>query len=191
MNLIGTKLEDAFLIHPQIFNDERGYFFETYNHKKLSKFLRHQFVQDNESFNEERNTLRGLHFQTPPYTQAKLIRVISGCIIDIIVDLRIDSPTFGAWDAFILEDKHKVSLYIPRGFAHGYITKQPNTLITYKVDNDYSPEHEEGIIFNDPTLKITWSVNDDDVIISEKDNALKPFTEIKKSLLKKSDYLKG
>ncbi|MBI5038100.1 MAG: dTDP-4-dehydrorhamnose 3,5-epimerase [Candidatus Kerfeldbacteria bacterium] len=170
-----TKFKDAWLIIPKVFQDERGFFLETFFQ---STFVRHgitrAFVQDNHSFSKSAGILRGLHFQLPPFTQAKLVRVTAGKVFDVIVDLRKDSETFCQWESFELSAENFNMLYIPRGFAHGFLTLEPHTEFLYKVDNPYAPEYDSGIIWNDPTLHIDWPMSD--AILSDKDAALEPLS---------------
>lgn len=170
MNTISTNIEDVKIIIPDIFLDDRGYFFESYNETKYNKLLiKNKWIQDNES-RSKINTLRGLHYQIPPYTQAKLVRVIKGKVLDVAVDIRSDSPTFGKHVSVILSDENKYQFYIPRGFAHGFITLEDDTIFSYKCDNVYNKESERGILFNDSFLNINWLYNKfEDLILSEKD----------------------
>ncbi|MFW5885192.1 MAG: dTDP-4-dehydrorhamnose 3,5-epimerase [Patescibacteria group bacterium] len=163
-----TNLEGVRLIKLQVFGDQRGFFTETYSKKKFQEAgIEAEFVQDNHSKSEKKGVLRGLHFQKPPYEQAKLVRVVKGSVYDAVVDLRKDSSTFGKWEGFELSDKNFLMLYIPRGFAHGFCTLEPETEFVYKVDNIYAPESEGGIIWNDPDLSIDWPTQKP--ILSEKD----------------------
>jgi dTDP-4-dehydrorhamnose 3,5-epimerase len=163
-----TNLEGVRLIKPQVFGDQRGFFTETYSKKKFQEAgVEAEFVQDNHSKSEKKGVLRGLHFQKPPYEQAKLVRVVKGSVYDVVVDLRKDSPTFGKWEGFELSDKNFLMLYIPRGFAHGFCTLEPETEFLYKVDNVYAPESEGGVIWNDPDLSIDWPTQSP--ILSDKD----------------------
>ncbi|MDO9231790.1 MAG: dTDP-4-dehydrorhamnose 3,5-epimerase [bacterium] len=168
MEFIKTTLKDAYIIKPQVFGDNRGFFLESYSKKKFKKEgIGAEFVQDNHSKSEKKGTLRGLHFQIPPYTQAKLIRVVSGKILDVIVDLRRDSETFGKWEVFELSAENFQILFVPQGFAHGFMTLEDNTEVLYKADNFYEPSHEGGIAWNDPDLKINWPL--ENPILSERD----------------------
>ncbi|MFA6160302.1 MAG: dTDP-4-dehydrorhamnose 3,5-epimerase [Parcubacteria group bacterium] len=169
MEFIKTTLKDAYLIKPQVFGDNRGFFLESYSKKKFEKEgIGAEFVQDNHSKSEKKGTLRGLHFQLPPYTQAKLIRVVSGKILDVIVDLRRNSETFGKWEAFELSAENFQMLFVPQGFAHGLMTLEDNTEVLYKADNFYEPANEGGIAWNDPDLKINWPL--ENPILSERDS---------------------
>ncbi len=163
-----TTLKDAYLIKPQVFQDERGFFVETYSKKKFEEIgIDMDFVQDNHSLSVSKGVLRGLHFQLSPDTQTKLIRVTKGSVYDVIVDLRKDSPTFGKWEGFHLSADNFLMLLVPQGFAHGFCTLEDNTEFQYKCDNYYAPENEGGIAWNDPTLGIDWPVKDP--ILAEKD----------------------
>lgn len=163
---------------PNYINDNRGYFVEYYNETKLNKLVNKniRFCQDNES-KSDKYVLRGLHYQIPPYAQSKLVRVINGAILDVIVDIRIKSPTFGKYISTILSKENKKQIFIPIGFAHGFLTLEENTIINYKVDNYYSKEHERGIIYNDKYLNINW--NCDNMILSDKDKAQPLLNECK------------
>lgn len=178
MEIFNSKLRGAFLIKPSIYKDDRGYFFESYNREKF-KILTGQdpiFIQDNES-KSKKGSLRGLHFQKPPFSQAKLVRVILGKVQDVIVDLRSSSSTYGQYQSFILSDENKHQLYIPRGFAHAFLTLSEYAIFNYKIDNVYQPESDSGIIWNDPELGIKWEVEDDNLILSKKDSSLQSFKD--------------
>jgi dTDP-4-dehydrorhamnose 3,5-epimerase len=163
-----TTLKDAYLIKPDVIQDERGFFIETYSKKKFSELgIDADFVQDNHSHSVTKGVLRGLHYQLAPHTQAKLVRVTKGAVYDVILDLRKDSPTFGKWEGFELTAHNFLMLYVPRGFAHGFVTLEHDTEFQYKCDEFYDKESEGGIIWNDPDLKIYWPI--DDPILSEKD----------------------
>ncbi len=177
MNCYNTQLPSLIIIQPKVFNDSRGYFFESFNQQIFEKNLGPVgFVQDNES-KSTYGVLRGLHFQKPPCAQAKLVRCIEGEVLDVAVDVRKDSPTFGKHFSIILSGENKKQLFIPRGFAHGYAVLSKHATIAYKVDGFYAPEHDSGVIWNDPGLAIDWKISPDDVIISPKDSALKPLSE--------------
>ncbi|WP_440602875.1 dTDP-4-dehydrorhamnose 3,5-epimerase [Bacillus sp. GB_SG_008] len=168
MNLIKTKFEDAFLIVPKVFGDHRGFFMESYNQELFKKNgIDVVFIQDNHSLSQQAGTLRGLHYQLSPKAQTKLVRVTRGAIYDVIVDIRKGSPTYGQWQGFILTAENKHQLLVPKGFAHGFCTLVENTEVQYKVDELYSPEHDQGILWNDPSLGIDWPVNEP--ILSGKD----------------------
>ena len=176
MEIKKTTLQDAYLITPTVFQDERGFFLETYSNKKLVESgIGADWVQDNHSMSTKKGVLRGLHYQLPPYTQAKLVRVTKGSVYDVIIDLRKDSPTFGKWEGFTLTAENFQMLFVPRGFAHGFCTLEDNTEFQYKCDNYYAPESEGGLIWNDPTLGISWPVTDP--ILSEKDSKSQKFAE--------------
>ena len=171
-----TGLPDLFVLQPQRFNDVRGFFCESYNKERLAEagiFI--DFVQDNLSFSASVWTLRGLHFQREPFAQAKLVSVIRGGALDVVVDLRRNSPCFGRHLAIELNAAEGQQLFIPVGFAHGFLTLEPNTLFAYKVSNYYSPEHDAGIRFNDTQLGIDWGVPPDLIRTSDKDKKLPTF----------------
>lgn len=177
MQVSKTPLRDLLLIQPAVFKDERGYFFESFNAKKLQAFLpEHPFVQDNEALSS-RGVLRGLHYQVAPFAQAKLVRVIRGEVLDVAVDIRPDSPTYGKWYSHILSGENKTQMYVPRGFAHGYFTLSEKAVFSYKCDDYYSREHEGGIRYDDPSLKIDWQIGKLDPALSEKDVQLPLFGE--------------
>lgn len=165
-----TKLKACFILEPQVFEDSRGYFFESFNHNTFNKLIGQNinFIQDNESFSSK-GVLRGLHYQTNEYAQAKLVRVIKGNVLDIAVDIRKDSSTFGEHVSLELSEENKKQLFIPRGFAHGFIVLSETAVFSYKCDNFYNKEFEAGIIYNDKTLNIDWILNKDEFIISDKD----------------------
>lgn len=174
MEFIETSLKGAFLIKPKVFRDERGFFLESWNEKIFSENgISAKFVQDNHSMSVKYGVLRGLHFQLPPNAQAKLVRVTRGKVYDVIVDLRKNSPTFGKWEGFDLSAENFQMLFIPRGFAHAYLTLEDNTEFIYKVDGFYAPESDSGIIWNDPDLAIDWPIRNP--ILSEKDSKLQKF----------------
>ncbi len=169
MRVIETELKDALIIEPKVFGDSRGYFFESWNKQALLEAgLACDFIQDNES-RSHYGVLRGLHFQAAPYTQAKLVRVIVGTVLDVIVDIRRGSPTFGKHIGVELSGENKRQLFVPRGFAHGFVVLSDDVLFAYKCDNSYMPSHERGIAFNDPALGIDWRVPADRLLLSEKD----------------------
>ena len=177
MNIIKTPLTDALIIEPKIHYDNRGYFFEAFNldtFKELSgvDFKIKQINQSKSIY----GTLRGLHFQKPPMEQAKLVSVVEGSILDVIVDIRKDSDTYGKWFDIRLDDIKHQMLYVPRGFAHGFVALKSSTSISYLVDNDYSKEHEDGIVYDDKTLDIDWVLHKSLLHLSEKDLQLNNFT---------------
>ena len=168
MNQKSTLIEGVHIIHPSVFHDERGYFFESFNKNKFIELTGYtkNFVQDNQSMSSI-NVLRGLHFQMPPYAQAKLVRVVRGSVLDIAVDIRKNSPTFGQHISIELNDKNNLSFFIPEGFAHGFITLEENTLFIYKCSEFYNKESERTILWNDSDLNINWNCKNP--IISSKD----------------------
>lgn len=169
MKKIETKISDLFILEPKVFGDERGYFFESYNEKAFKELgFTYNFVQDNESFSSY-GTLRGLHFQKGEFAQAKLVRVVKGVVLDVAVDIRKESPTFGQHVAVELSEQNKRMLMIPRGFAHGFVVLSDTAVFQYKCDNFYSPENEGGIAWDDIDLGINWKVERENIIISEKD----------------------
>lgn len=169
MKIIDTEINEIKIIEPRIFYDERGYFFESFVEQWFTaNVCNTRFVQDNES-QSTYGVLRGLHFQKPPYAQAKLVRVVIGKVLDIVVDIRKESHTFGKYVAVELNDKDKRQLFIPKGFAHGYITLSEKAIFQYKCDNYYAPQSEGGILWNDPELGIDWRISEKDIILSEKD----------------------
>lgn len=172
MKLIETGIRDLFVIEPQVFGDHRGYFFESYNKEKFLKLgLEYDFVQDNESFSRY-GTLRGLHFQTGDSAQAKLVRVSSGKVLDVAVDLRKDSITYGKHFSVELSEENKLMMIIPRGFAHGFVVLSEFAKFCYKCDNYYDTKSESGVYFNDEELKIDWIVPLRDIVLSSKDSNL-------------------
>jgi len=166
MKIEKTFINNLLVLQPRVFEDNRGYFFESYNKKALEKLIKIEFIQDNESLSQK-NVLRGLHFQAPPYSQDKLVRVISGSILDIVVDLRKKEKTYGKYFAIELSAKNKKQLFIPKGFAHGFLTLENNTIFSYKCSDYYHPESEECINCFDKYLNIDWKASN--VILSEKD----------------------
>jgi dTDP-4-dehydrorhamnose 3,5-epimerase len=175
MKLTETKLEGVYIIEPQVFGDTRGWFMETYSKKKTPQ-IACDFVQDNQSFSAQKGTLRGIHFQTPPMAQAKLLRCTRGAIMDYAVDIRPDSKTYGQWVAVELTAENKKQLFIPRGFGHAFITLTDDSEILYKADNYYSPEHDRSILWSDPELNIDWGT--ENPIVSEKDKTALLLKEI-------------
>jgi len=178
-----TDFEGLFLIQPRKFEDTRGYFFESFNLKELSKRINipYEFVQDNQS-RSIKGVLRGLHFQTGEHAQAKLVRVLQGEVLDVVVDLRPHSATFGKHFKAVLSDTNNLQMLIPRGFAHGILVLSETADFFYKCDNYYSPQHDSGIIWNDPELNIDWSVQNTNFLISDKDQKLKTFAQFKAEL---------
>jgi dTDP-4-dehydrorhamnose 3,5-epimerase len=165
-----THIQDVIIVEPQVHGDDRGYFVETFRQDKLDEFLgfKIDFIQDNES-KSGKGVLRGLHYQLAPAAQTKLVRVIQGSVLDIAVDIRKGSSTFGQYVAVELSGQSKKQLLVPRGFAHGFVVLEENTVFSYKVDNYYSPENDRGIAFNDPKLNIDWKISTDNLNISAKD----------------------
>lgn len=184
MKRVETKLKDAYILEPSVHGDHRGYFMESYNKAKFEALgLHFDLIQDNHSLSSEVGILRGLHFQINPKAQTKIVRVLTGAIYDVAVDLRYGSPTFGEWIGVHLTEENKRQLVVPKGFAHGFCTTAPHTQVLYKVDEYYSPEHDSGILWNDPDLGIDWPVSDP--ILSEKDRAQPSFKQFADRL----DYL--
>lgn len=173
MEFTKTELQGVILIQPKVFKDNRGFFLESFSSKAFVEAgIDCTFVQDNHSKSVQTGVLRGLHFQLPPYAQSKLVRVIKGAILDVVIDIRKLSPTFGQWRSFELTEDNFSILFVPAGFAHGFCTLKPNTEVQYKVDSLYAPGAENGIRWNDPTLNINWPVKEP--ILSAKD-AILPF----------------
>lgn len=169
MEVVETALDGVVLIKPKIFGDSRGYFSETYNKNELEEAgIRADFIQDNESMSRY-GVVRGLHYQKAPYTQAKLVRVIQGSVLDVVVDIRIGSPTFGQYVAVELSCENKLQMFVPRGFAHGFAVISDKVIFAYKCDNVYMPSHECGVAFDDPALSIDWCVDAEKMILSDKD----------------------
>ncbi len=178
MELQKTPLKDCFLLKPKVFQDERGLFYETYNQNVFEKITGQKvnFVQDNQSVSSK-GVLRGLHFQNGEMAQAKLVRVVKGKVLDIVVDIRMDSETFGKSFSVILDDVENLQLFVPKGFAHGFITLSEKSIFSYKCDNYYDKSSESGIIYNDATLALDWHLPKEEFIISEKDLQLPSFRE--------------
>lgn len=167
MELIKTSIDGLLIIKPDVFKDDRGYFYESYNKERFAKEgLTMTFVQDNES-KSCKGVLRGLHFQKPPFAQGKLVRVIKGSVMDVAVDLRKDSLTYGKWESVVLTEENKLQFWIPEGFAHGFVALEDNTIFNYKCTNVYNKESEGSILWNDPDININWNI--DNPILSEKD----------------------
>tara|TARA_R110002050_G_scaffold104139_1_gene213497 strand:+ start:622 stop:1161 length:540 start_codon:yes stop_codon:yes gene_type:complete len=173
MKITETYLRGCFIIEPTIFDDGRGSFFESFNLKKFEEKtgLKINFVQDNQSISQ-RGVLRGLHLQKGKFAQAKLVRVIKGRVLDVAVDFRKDSPTFGKHFSIELSGENNKQLFVPRGFLHGFSTLEDNTIFSYKCDNYYHKASESGIMYNDKTLNIDWKLNVDEILLSEKDKEL-------------------
>jgi dTDP-4-dehydrorhamnose 3,5-epimerase len=178
MNLVKTKLDGLVVLKPTVFKDNRGYFMESYNQKNINKLIGNvSFVQDNES-ESSRGVLRGLHFQKPPYSQSKLVRCVKGSVLDVALDLRKNSKTYGHFETIFISGKNKEQLFVPKGFAHGFIVLSESAILSYKADNYYNPESESGIIWNDPNLNIDWKINNKEIIVSEKDTKLQSFNNL-------------
>jgi dTDP-4-dehydrorhamnose 3,5-epimerase len=173
MDVKATDIPGVLLLKPRYLHDARGYFVETYNTRAAHEAgLKSEFVQDNQALSLKQGTVRALHFQVPPRAQAKLVRALRGSIYDVAVDLRVGSPTYGRWTAATLSAQSGEQLFVPRGFAHGYCTLEPDTEVAYKVDDYYSLECERGIIWNDPTLAIGWPAAAANAVLSDKDRKL-------------------
>ena len=174
MKFIKTEIADVYIIEPSVFGDNRGYFLESYNQKRFEEVVgKTSFVQDNES-KSSKGVLRGLHFQKPPFEQAKLVRCIEGEVLDLAVDIRKNSKTYGQHVAVILSGENKRQLFVPRGFAHGFLVLSDSATFAYKVDNTYAPEFDAGIRWNDKELNIQWGLKGSEVLVSAKDAEL-PF----------------
>ena len=177
MTIQETSIQDLLIIQPRIFADDRGYFYESYNKKIFLKLgLDLNFVQDNQSLSQK-GVLRGLHFQNPPFAQGKLVRVIQGSVLDVVVDIRSNSPTYGQHEKVILSGENKTMFWIPPGFAHGFITLEDNTIFTYKCTVGYNKESESALLWNDPKLNIDWG--DINPLISTKDKEAELFENFK------------
>lgn len=172
MEFIPTDIKGVMLLKPKVFSDKRGYFYESYSLRELNEALGKDiiFVQDNES-SSTAGVVRGLHFQRPPYSQSKLVRVIEGEVLDVAVDLRIGSPTYGRHISVLLSEANKCQLFIPKGFAHGFSVLSAKARFAYKCDNYYAPESEGGINCFDPSLKIDWKIGEGEIILSPKDKS--------------------
>ena len=167
MTIQETSIKDLLIIQPRIFTDDRGYFYESYNKGSFKKLgLDLNFVQDNQSLSQK-GVLRGLHFQNPPFAQGKLVRVIQGSVLDVVVDIRSKSPTYGQHEKVKLSGENKTMFWIPPGFAHGFVTLENNTILTYKCTSDYNKDSEGALIWDDPSLNIDWGVKNP--LVSEKD----------------------
>jgi len=172
-------IADIYLIKPKRFADTRGYFCETYRRDLLREVgIEVEFIQDNESLSVSSGTIRGLHYQAPPYAQAKLVRVLAGTVLDVAVDIRTGSPTYGQFVATTLSAENGEQVFIPEGFAHGFCSMSDNTVLAYKVSANYSKEHENGVLWNDADLAIPWPVSEADAVLSDKDSALPRLTDI-------------
>jgi len=179
MTATETKLKGCFIIEPKVFKDPRGYFFESFNQNKFNELIGKtiDFVQDNESFSSK-GVLRGLHFQTGAYAQAKLVRVIKGRVLDVVVDMRKESPTFSEHFSIELSEENKRQLFVPKGFAHGFIVLSETAIFSYKCDNFYDKASEQGLRYDDPSLGIDWKLPANEFIVSEKDLVLPTLSNI-------------
>lgn len=178
MKFIKTDISEVIIIEPTVFGDDRGYFLESYNQKKFEKVVgKISFVQDNES-KSSKGVLRGLHFQKPPFEQAKLVRCIEGEVLDVAVDIRKKSKTYGHHVAVLLSGQNKRQLFVPRGFAHGFLVLSESATFAYKVDNRYAPEFDAGIKYDDKELNINWGLNEEDIQLSFKDKELESFKNL-------------
>jgi len=179
MEVTPLDIAEVLLIRPRRFGDDRGWFEETWNQKRLAEQgLVADFVQDNQSLSRTVGTVRGLHFQAPPFAQAKLVRVAQGRVLDVAVDIRKSSPTYGKWVSAELSAENGAQLFVPRGFAHAFITREPDTVVCYKVDGFYDKASEGGIRFDDPDLAIDWGIDPKDAVLSDKDLQLGPLREL-------------
>ena len=178
MKFIKTEIQDLYVIEPSVFEDERGYFLESFNLEKFQENIGFvEFVQDNES-KSFKGVLRGLHYQKPPFNQAKLVRCIEGRVLDVAVDIRKGSPTYGKHVAIELSGENKKQLFVPKGFVHGFSVLSKTAVITYKVDNRYAPEYDAGIRFDDEALQIDWRLPQEAIQLSEKDKELPSFKDL-------------
>lgn len=178
MYVLDLRLPGAKILMPKRFSDDRGFFSETYNrHAALGAGLEMEFVQDNHSMSVEPSTVRGLHYQSPPFAQSKLVRVIAGAIYDVIVDVRRGSPTYGEHIGVELDAKDGKQLFVPQGFLHGFVTRHPRTEVVYKVDAHYSPEHDGSVLWSDPDLDIDWGVQASTALTSAKDAAAQSYKD--------------
>ncbi len=179
MNISTTKIEGLIIIEPRIFPDDRGYFYESYSEKKYHEIgIQASFVQDNQSFSQK-GALRGLHGQANPFAQGKLVRVLQGRVLDIAVDIRKSSPTFGQYVTIELSGENHKQFWVPPGFLHGFVTLEDDTIFTYKVDNYYDKASEIGVLWNDPMLNIDWQTDLSNVLLSPKDEILSTFADFK------------
>jgi len=178
MKFIKTEISEVIIIEPTVFGDDRGYFLESYNKKAFEENIGSvNFVQDNES-KSSKGVLRGLHFQKPPFAQAKLVRCIEGSVLDVAVDIRKGSPTYGKHVTVKLSGENKRQLFVPRGFAHGFAVLSETAIFAYKVDNTYAPEHDAGIKYDDKELNIDWGITEEEIQLSEKDKNLSFFKDL-------------
>ncbi len=177
MKFTEQSIKGVWVIEPKVFNDERGYFMESYKKNLFDEHIgKIDFIQDNES-KSTRGVLRGLHYQTGEYSQAKLVRALKGSVLDVVVDLRKSSPTFGQYLAVELTDENKKQLFMPRGIAHGFLVLSQEAIFSYKVDNVYAPAHEASLLWSDPSVAINWGIDEKELILSLKDKAGKLLSE--------------
>lgn len=178
MKFVNTNISGVFIVEPKVFGDDRGYFFESFNQKAFDEHIgKVDFIQDNES-KSSKGVLRGLHFQKPPFTQSKLLRCLEGEVLDVAVDLRQDSPTYKKYFSIVLSGENKKQVFIPKGFAHGFLVLSDFATIAYKVDQYYAPDYDSGIAWNDEEINVDWGVTPEDVQLSDKDKALKTLAKI-------------
>jgi dTDP-4-dehydrorhamnose 3,5-epimerase len=189
MEFIKQSIEDVLLIKPKVFGDERGYFVETFRQDKFEQEIGYkvEFIQDNES-KSTKGVLRGLHFQLPPYAQSKLVRVIEGKVLDVAVDIRQGSSTYGQYVTAVLSSENKHQLFVPRGFAHGFVVLSDTAIFSYKVDNYYSPENDRGLAFDDEQLSIDWKLPIEQLQLSDKDQKQPKLANLEKSFEYGVDY---
>ncbi|MDT2833539.1 dTDP-4-dehydrorhamnose 3,5-epimerase [Vagococcus carniphilus] len=186
LNIIESKLQDVKIIEPVIYSDHRGFFTESYSKKDYEEQgIDYNFIQDNHSLSADAGVLRGLHFQKGEFAQTKLIRAVTGAVLDVIVDLRKGSPTYSMWESYILSESNKRQLLVPKGFAHGFLTLTSNVNFLYKCDNYFNSEADAGIAFDDPHLAIDWPIDIEKAILSEKDKKHPSFKEFEK----KNDFI--
>ena len=179
VNILALSLPEVIVLSPKKHGDSRGFFSEVYNKQALADAgIDIDFVQDNHAFSADRGTVRGLHFQTPPFAQDKLVRVVRGAIFDVAVDLRRGSATYGQHVSVVLSAEAWNQILVPIGFAHGLMTLEPNTEVVYKVSNYYSPDHDEGLLWSDPALDIPWPIPADEVLLSDKDRKQPRLSEL-------------
>lgn len=180
MNFLKQDIPDLIIIEPTLYEDNRGYFAETFRQDQFEDFLglKIDFCQENES-KSSKGVLRGLHFQKPPFDQAKLVRCVKGKVLDVAVDIRKGSKTYGKYIAIELSSENNKQLFVPRGFAHGFLVLSESAIFAYKVDNVYAPDYDAGIYWNDPILNIPWVINESEIRVSEKDSKLSSFSRFK------------
>lgn len=180
MPFIETNIPDLKVFEPKVWRDDRGYFYESYNQQTFEKAgITNNFVQDNQALSTY-GVLRGLHYQLPPFSQAKLVRVVQGEVLDVVVDIRPNSPTYGEHFSILLSDANKTQLFVPKGFAHGYVVLSDTAIFAYKCDDLYAKSHDAGVYFNDPHFKIDWKIDLDKAILSEKDKVQPKFGDHQK-----------